>query len=171
MTARSKPALGERQIASHVALVGNPRAESRTHAAALEVRRQLMRLSGPDSSPGFVDLAEAGPELLRFGDPDVARSVAAIRSARVLVVASPTYKATYTGLLKLFLDQVPTGGLAGVEAVPMMVGAGGRHALAVEVHLRPLLIELGARCPFSGLYVPEDEFPHLEAVVARWLAR
>ena len=39
------------------------------------------------------------------------------------MLASPTFKATYTGVLKLFLDKVPTDGLAGVAAVPVMMGA------------------------------------------------
>jgi FMN reductase len=40
----------------------------------------------------------------------------------------------------------------------------------VEVFLRPLLIELGATVPTGGLYVTEDEFADLDAVVKRWSA-
>jgi FMN reductase len=66
-------------------------------------------------------------------------------------VASPTYKATYPGLLKSFLDWFSTTGLAGVTVVPVMVGAAAQHALAVKTHLRPLLVELGATVPTRGL--------------------
>jgi len=69
----------------------------------------------------------------------------------MLVVASPTYKATYTGLLELFLDGYGPAPLAGVEAVPLMVGAAPHHALAVDVHLTPLLLELGASVPAAAL--------------------
>ena len=69
------------------------------------------------------------------------------------MVASPTYKATYTGLLKLFLDQIGTGDLAGVVAVPLMLGAGPGHALAPDLLLKPVLVELGATTPTQGLYL------------------
>ena len=43
------------------------------------------------------------------------------------------------------------------------------HALAVEVHLRPVLVELGATVPTRGLYVTEAELPDADAVIARWI--
>ena len=64
-------------------------------------------------------------------------AVTALREAEVAVVASPTCKGTYTGLLKLFLDQVATGDLAGVVAVPLMLGGGPAHALAPDLLLNP----------------------------------
>jgi FMN reductase len=85
------------------------------------------------------------------------------------VVASSTYKASYTGLLKSFLDWFGQTGLSGVTAVPVMVGAGPHHALAVEVHLRPVLVEIGASLPTRGLYVLESELGDLDGVIDRWL--
>jgi FMN reductase len=49
-----------------------------------------------------------------------------------------------------------------------MTGGWAGHTLAVEVHLRPVLVELGATVPARGLYVTEPELPELDAVVARW---
>jgi FMN reductase len=63
-----------------------------------------------------------------------------VRDADYLVVASPTYKATYTGLLKAFLDRLPPAALTGTVALPILVMGDAKHALAVEVHLRPLLV-------------------------------
>lgn len=88
----------------------------------------------------------------------------------VVVFASPTFKATYTGLLKLFLDQIPSGGLADVTAFPMMLGAGPSNALAPDLLLKAVLVELGAICPAVGLYLIDKGFaedPRLEAWVAR----
>jgi FMN reductase len=95
--------------------------------------------------------------------------VARIADTDLLVVASPTYKASYTGLLKAFLDWYPATGLAGVTVVPVMVGAGPAHALAVEVHLRPVLVEIGATVPTRGLYVTEDQLGDLQSVIDEWL--
>ena len=47
--------------------------------------------------------------------------------------------------------------------------AGLQHALAVEVHLRPVLVELGAIMPARGLYVLESQLDKLDAVVEAWL--
>ncbi|MGK5113740.1 MULTISPECIES: NADPH-dependent FMN reductase [unclassified Geodermatophilus] len=134
---------------STIAVVGNPKPHSRTRAAAEHV---VERLTGapPDR---VVDVVDLGSGLLGWGDPAVEEAVAALRAAEVAVVASPTYKATYTGLLKLFLDQVGTGDLAGVVAVPLMLGAGPAHALAPDLLLKPVLVELGATTPTRGLYL------------------
>jgi len=134
---------------SAVAVVGNPRPRSRTRAAAELV---VERLTGapPDL---VVDVADLGAGLLDPDDAATVGAVAALTAADVAVVASPTYKATYTGLLKLFLDRVGTGDLGGVVAVPLMLGGGPTHALAPELLLKPLLVELGATAPTRGLYL------------------
>ncbi len=88
-----------------------------------------------------------------------------------MVVASPTFKATYTGVLKLFLDQFATGdGLAGVVAVPLMLGAGPAHALAPEVFLKPVLVELGATVPAPALYLNDKHYSE-PAATDDWTAR
>jgi FMN reductase len=63
--------------------------------------------------------------------------IARVAASRLLVVASPTYKATCTGLLKAFLDRFPHQGLAGVTAVPLMLGASHAHALAPVIPPAP----------------------------------
>jgi FMN reductase len=82
-----------------------------------------------------------------------------------LVVASPTFKATYTGLLKLFLDQFGQGELGQVTTFPLMLGGAHTHALAPELTLRPVLVEIGASCPAPSLYLVDSEYdtaPELE---------
>ena len=73
-------------------------------------------------------------------------------------------------MLKAFLDRYGGNGLAGTIAVPVMTGGWAGHSLAVEVHLRPVLVELGATVPARGLYVTEPELGEVGAVVARWAA-
>ena len=51
-----------------------------------------------------------------------------------------------------------------------MVGGSLQHFLALEVHLRPLLIELGATCPTPGLYVVETELDQLDSQLASYLS-
>ena len=134
-------------------LVGNPRARSRTYQAAHVVAEQL---TGRKPDLG-IDLVDIGPALLDWSDDEVTKTVAAVQASKLLIVASPTYKATYTGLLKLFLDRVPAAGLAGVTTVPLMVGGDWRHSLASDLLLKPVLVELGATCPTRGLFVLDSE--------------
>jgi len=135
-------------------VVGNPKPRSRTYQAAHLVAEKLAGRQ-PDLS---VDLADIGGALLDWSGTGVGDVVAAVQGSDLVVVASPTYKATYTGLLKLFLDRIAGGALAGVTAVPVMLGGHWRHALAADLLLKPVLVELGATCPTRGLFLPESEY-------------
>lgn len=130
-------------------VVGNPKPASRTLAAASALAQAL----GDGPPAVVVDVVTLGAGLLGFGDPAVATAIESVQGLEALVVASPTYKGAATGVLKCFLDQFPSNGLAGVVAIPMMLGAGPHHALAPEYALRPILVELGATCPTRGCYL------------------
>lgn len=104
-------------------------------------------------------------------DPDDAQARAGVDQvlrADVLVLASPTYKATYSGLLKVFLDRIGTGALAGTAAVPLLLGGAPNHQLAVDVHFTPLLLELGAAVPARGLFVLESELEAFADTARSW---
>jgi FMN reductase len=148
-------------------VVGNPKARSRTYKAATMVAE---RLSG--AAPDLVvDLVDLGSALLDWSSAEVARTVGEVQSSSLVVFASPTYKGSYTGLLKLFLDRVATGALAGLTAaVPLMLGGDLRHSLAPEVFLKPVLTELGASCPTAGLFMLEAEYAGSPALDA-WIER
>ena len=134
-------------------VVGNPKPSSRTLAAANMLATALIG-SPPDIS---IDVVTLGAGLLGFGDSVVADAIAATQSAELVIVASPTYKASFTGILKCFLDQFPSNGLAGIVAIPLMLGAGPAHALAPELTLKPVLVELGATCPTRALYLLDSQ--------------
>lgn len=152
-----------------VALVGNPRPASRTLGAASALARTLADRLGADVAPTTVDLATLAPVLHaqpRTADLDAA--LATVAGADVLVVATPVYKASFTGLLKSFLDLYGPDGLAGVVAVPLVVSAAPAHALVGEVHLRPVLVELGATVPTRALSVLDADLADLTPAVDRW---
>jgi FMN reductase len=145
-------------------VVGNPKPASRTLEAAIHVASSL----GGVAADVVVDVVTLGSGLLGFGDVAVGAAVAAVRASEAVVVASPTYKASFTGVLKLFLDQFPSGGLSGLVAFPMMLGGAWQHALAPEVFLKPVLVELGATCPVRGLYLLDSDYQSPEGLDA-WL--
>jgi FMN reductase len=149
-------------------VTGNPKPASRTHSVALAVAGVLAgELPGAETGP-VIDLAGHAPRLFDWSDEELAGLTARVAAADIAIFASPTYKAAYTGMLKAFLDRYGGNGLAGVTAVPVMTGGWPGHLLAVEVHLRPVLVELGATVPARGLYVTEPELADLDKAVAAW---
>jgi FMN reductase len=149
-------------------VTGNPKPASRTLGVATYVADVLAKELGASADHLVVDLAEHAGDLFDWGAQRLIQLTAEVASSEVVVAASPTYKATYTGMLKAFFDRYGSNGLAGSVAVPVMTGGAPIHALAVEVHLRPLLTELGATVPARGLYVTEPEFGELGSAVVRW---
>lgn len=150
-----------------VGVVGNPRAESRTHGLCRAVVGELAAVS-EDAQTDEVDLAALGPRALDRGDPATAQALERVLAADVLVLASPTYKATYSGLLKGFLDQLGNDALAGTPAVPILLGGAPDHRLAIDVHFTPLLLQLGATTPARGLFVLESEVDGFAIEARRW---
>jgi len=153
-------------------VTGNPKPASRTHSVALAVAdalaRQLTDRLADDPGRLVIDLAEYAPRLFDWADEELTALTAQVAAADIAIFASPTYKASYTGLLKAFLDRYGNNGLAGVTAVPVMTGGWPGHLLAVEVHLRPVLVELGATVPARGLYVTEPELADVGKAVGKW---
>jgi FMN reductase len=147
-----------------VVVVGNPKPMSRTRAAAELVAE---RLTG-SACEHVIDVVDLGPGLLGWGDPKVAEAKEIVKSADLLVVASPTYKATYTGLLKLFLDQFGAGELGQIPTFPLMLGGSLAHALAPELTLRPVLVEIGASVPARSLYLLDSDYETSQELDA-WL--
>ncbi|GIJ79635.1 FMN reductase [Micromonospora phaseoli] len=175
---RMGPAAELRPVPATV-LVGNPRRGSRTLTVARHLADALRTgLAGLDvhlGDPHLVDLAELGPDLparLIAGTAAHApleRVLARVRGPGLLVVVSPTFKGSYTGLLKLFLDMLPREGLSpGTVAVPVMTAGWAQHRFVSDARLRPLLVELGAVVPVRGLAVLEEEFGDLDTAVAGW---
>jgi FMN reductase len=152
-----------------VSVVGNPRPESRTHGLARVLAGELSHVL-PGATTEEVDLAVLGPKVLDHGDAAAAAAVEQVLAADVLVLASPTYKASYSGLLKGFLDRFGGGSLAGKTAVPILLGGAPNHLLAVDVHFTPLLLELGASVPVRGLFVLEADVEDFPKFAARWAA-
>jgi FMN reductase len=129
-----------------VLLIGNPRPGSRTRALAEHIA-SIVRISPPD----VVELAEVtgvsySSDRVAAVRPDET-ALDRVRDARVLIVATPSYKGTYTGLLKLFLDRLPHRALEGVVALPVAVAGSDAHAEATAADLSRLLRELGAQVP------------------------
>jgi FMN reductase len=161
---------------SVVTVVGNPRAGSRTAAAAASVAELLSsELGTPYRLDDLVDLVTFAPAIFQ-GDAAAEAERAALEnaielvsSASLVVIATPVYKGSYTGLLKSFLDVLRPEALAGAVVVPVTVSAAPSHKLLADQHLRPVLAELGASVPVPGVILEERDLEDLQVVLSTWI--
>jgi FMN reductase len=153
-------------MSSIVVVSGNPRAGSRTSTLAGAVGAALAGRRG-EPAPAVLEVGELGTGLLTPGDAATAAAVNALREAEVLVIATPTYKGSYTGVLKVLLDQLPAQALAGKRAVPVVTAGVAPQAAAAEALLRQLLTELGAEVA-AGLPVIEADLSESKAIADRY---
>jgi FMN reductase len=150
-----------------VIVSGNPRAGSRTSVLAAAVGDAIATRAGA-GAPSVIEVGALGAGLLTPGDTATADAVALLRAADILVVATPTYKGSYTGVLKVLLDQLPANALAGKRAVPVVTAGVAPQAAAAEALLRQLLTELGALVLEPGLPVVEAELPESAAIAEKY---
>ena len=139
-----------------LALSASPSAESKTARVA---DYALGELAGPGTTVRHIRLREipAAALLLAGRDPALSEASAAVEEAAGIIVATPIYKAAYSGLLKVFLDQLPQFALAGKTILPIATGGTLAHVLALDYALRPVLQSMGARHIVQSQFIPESQ--------------
>ena len=144
--------------ASVIGLSGSPNMASRSRAL-LELALAALDRQGAGPSR-LIDLGKLPADALlgRRQDRDVADAIQGVLDAAILVVSTPIYRATYSGLLKVFLDLLPQDALARKVAIPIATGGGQSHLLAVDHGLRPLLASVGALVVATGVYGTDAQF-------------
>jgi FMN reductase len=116
-----------------------------------------------DVTPDLIDLADQRiafadgrpPEAL---DDDTATMVAAIAGADAVVLATPIYRGTLTGVLKNLLDHVPVAALRGKPVGLVAMGGSDHHYLGAERHLRDILSWFGAHTLPTAVYLTSRDF-------------
>ncbi|CAN7278278.1 NADPH-dependent FMN reductase [Pseudoduganella sp. LjRoot289] len=107
-----------------------------------------------------VHVRDLPPRALLLGDgadAAIRRAIGAVAAAHAIVIATPIYKASYSGLLKTFLDLLPQDGLAGKVILPIATGGSQSHMLALDYALRPVLHALAARQVLTGIYATTQQ--------------
>ena len=147
---------------SSVVVSGNPRPGSRTLKLATAVGEALSA-----EPPLVIDVADLIPGLLTPGDPATAAALTAIQGAKLLVVATPTYKGSYTGVLKVLLDNLKGDSLTGITAVPVVTAGIQPQADGAAGFLRHLLGELSATVA-TGLTAVEAQLGDIDALATEY---
>jgi FMN reductase len=90
-------------------------------------------------------------------DAGIRRAIEAVASAQAIVIATPVYKASYSGVLKAFLDLLPQDGLAGKVVLPLATGGTQSHMLALDYALRPVLHALAAKQVLTSIFATSQQ--------------
>ncbi len=125
-------------------LVGSPSSPSRTAHAAAHVSDWLTRAGHDVTSIVVRELPAEDLVRAHVNSPEIAAAVAAVELADAIVVATPIYKASFSGVLKVFLDLLPQFAFAGKSVLVIATGGASAHVLAIDYALRPVLMTLGA---------------------------
>lgn len=140
-------------------IAGSPSEHSRSAALLdavyqrLGLRHALIeRLHIRDLSPQALLLADVSHKSIRA-------AISQVETARAIVVATPVYKAAYSGVLKVFLDLLPQSAFKGKAVLPLATGGSPNHMLALDYALRPVLQSLAARHILPGVYATDAQIP------------
>ncbi|TIL25912.1 MAG: FMN reductase [Mesorhizobium sp.] len=144
-----------------VGLSGNLTRPSKTKAFISHIVAEVSSSTGAASTVFDIeDLGQSLPLARRVGDLDpLARSIVErLLGADVLVVGSPTFKGSYTGLFKHFFDLLDPSSLRGKPVILAATGGGDRHSLVVEHQLRPLFGFFEALTLPTAIYASDKDF-------------
>ncbi|MBM7571163.1 NADPH-dependent FMN reductase [Aquibacillus albus] len=139
-----------------VLLSGSPTYPSRSESV-------LRYLSDLLEKEGFstinISVRDFSPEDLfyaRFDSPDIQHIAQSLQNAKGIIIGSPVYKASYSGVLKALIDLLPQDVLQDTPVFPIMTGGSGAHLLAIEYALKPLLASLKGQ-NLKGVYLLDNQ--------------
>ena len=134
-------------------IIGSPSSTSRTARLGGLV---LERLSARGFATTLLDLRKLPADDLltaRTSVSPISDAIERVAGASGIVVATPIYKAAYSGLLKSFLDVLPQYGLREKVVLPLATGGSMAHVLAIDYALRPVLSSMDPRHVVQGLFI------------------
>ncbi|MGO4391514.1 NADPH-dependent FMN reductase [Variovorax sp. M-6] len=138
-------------------IAGSPSAPSRSAVLLDAVAARLAERHVPVERLAIRELAAHALLLGEASHPSVQHAADQVRRADVVVIATPVYKAAYSGVLKVFLDLLPQTALKGKTVLPLATGGSPHHMLALDYALRPVLQSLAARHILPGVYATDGQ--------------
>jgi len=144
-------------MTSMLTIGGSPSHPSRSAALLDYCRTQLGRRGLTTENITVRDLN--AEELIqgRFDGPSLKPAFAQVATADGIIIATPVYKAAYTGVLKAFFDVLPANALGGKVVLPIALGGSLAHSLVIDYALRPVLMAMGASHILHGVYLIDKQ--------------
>lgn len=140
-----------------VIISGSPNASSRLNGITNYVQHQLAVRHLSSELITVVNLPAEDLIHANFGSPAIIEANQLVEAADAVIIASPVYKASYTGVLKAFLDLLPQKGLNGKIIAPLFIGGTIAHLLSIDYALKPVLASMGAKLYVSGVYAVDSQ--------------
>lgn len=95
--------------------------------------------------------------LVGFAAPRLQAVLDQVAAADAVVFVTPTYKASYSGLFKSFVDALDPDALIGKPTILAATGGTARHSLVVDYAMRPVFAYLQAFVVPTGIFAsPHD---------------
>ena len=91
-------------------------------------------------------------------EDDTPEAVRRVQDADAVIIATPTYRGTFSGALKNFLDLLPREALLGKPVGLIASGGSPHHFLSIDMGLRPVLAWFGACVLPGSVYVENADF-------------
>jgi len=144
-----------------VSLSASPHEPSKTTALLDEIVRAFgERLEIEDRRILISEIGPAlGSSLYRDGvGAEAEAALSAVESCDLLIVTTPTYRATYTGLFKHFFDFIGQDALVGTPVFLSAIGGNDSHSLSIDHQLRPLFAFFRALSLPEGVFAENADF-------------
>ncbi|MDI3203622.1 NADPH-dependent FMN reductase [Pseudomonas shahriarae] len=145
-----------------VTLGGSPSQRSRSGVLLDHSRRWLQQQGVEVVSYQVRDFSAEDLLYARFDSPKVLDLLAQVANADGLVIATPVYKASFSGALKTVLDLLPERALAHKVVLPMATGGSIAHMLVVDYALKPVLSALKAQELLHGIFAEDSQIAYGE---------
>ncbi|WP_034411499.1 NADPH-dependent FMN reductase [Derxia gummosa] len=136
---------------------GSPQARSRSNALLDVIRHQVVARGATVEDVRVRELPADALFGLDIEQPPLKAALGRVARASAVVIATPIYKASYTGLLKSFLDLLPQDGLKDKIVLPIATGGSPAHLLAIDYAIKPMLAALGARWIVGSVYASDAQ--------------
>ena len=145
-----------------VSLGGSPSLKSRS-AVLLDYARQRLQQQGVEViSYQIRDFAAEDLLHARFDSPQIQLLIEQIAQADGVLVATPVYKASFSGALKTLLDLLPERALQHKVVLPLATAGSSAHMLAVDYALKPVLAALKAQEMLQGVFAEDRQISYGE---------
>lgn len=145
-----------------VIISGSPTKTSRSSAISSYIENNLISQRQQVYNITVRDLPPEDLVYANFNSPEVKRVLSLIEQAHAVIVVSPVYKASYTGVLKAFIDLIPEKGLADKVILPIATGGSIAHLLSLEYAFKPLFSVLGSQEIKNGIYFVDSQISYQE---------
>ena len=143
-----------------VSLAGSPSFKSRSGVLLERARHWLHGRGHEVVSYGLRDFS--AEELLhaQFDSPRVRELIEQVGRADGLLVATPVYKASFSGALKVILDLLPERALQHKVVLPLATAGSAAHMLALDYALKPVLAALKAQDMLHGVFAEDGQIDY-----------